>query len=421
MTATSPTGTDLSASHLDAPLPKAFQRLAWSNLCAQFTEQIALAAAALTAVLVLNAGPAETGWLQTAQTMPFLLLSIPAGLLADRASRRALMAGSEALRAASLLAILILLALGTLNLPLLAALGFAGAIGTVCYSVTAPALVASVVPRARLNDANRWLELARSFAFAAGPALGGALVGWTGASAAYALATLLSLVAVGLLIGLPREARPNLVKRHPFQDLAEGARFMARHRLLGPILITSVVFNISWFVLQAIYVAYAVETLKLTATEVGLTLGIYGAGMIIGAVAAPPIMRRLSFGAVVIIGPTCGFLAASVMFATVLVPSVWLASLSFFLFGVGPILWTISTMTLRQAVTPNALLGRASAFIMTASFGARPLGAAIGASVAAHFGTSACLLVATLGFALQLLMISLSPVRALKEIPDQGE
>ena len=88
-------------------------------ICApKFTEQIALAAAALTAVLVLNAGPAETGWLQTAQTMPFLLLSIPAGLLADRASRRALMAGSEALRAASLLAILILLALGTLNLLL---------------------------------------------------------------------------------------------------------------------------------------------------------------------------------------------------------------------------------------------------------------------------------------------------------------
>lgn len=173
-------------------LPAAFKRLGWSNLLAQFSEQIALAAAALTAVLMLNAGPSETGWLQSAQTLPFLLLSIPAGLVADRASRRLLMAGSEALRAASLLAILALLAFGERDLPLLAALGFAGAIGTVCYSVAAPALVPSLVPRARLSDANRWLELARSSAFAAGPALGGALVGWTGAPVAYAAANPLS-------------------------------------------------------------------------------------------------------------------------------------------------------------------------------------------------------------------------------------
>ena len=79
-------------------LPAAFKRLGWSNLLAQFSEQIALAAAALTAVLMLNAGPSETGWLQSAQTLPFLLLSIPAGLVADRASRRLPMAGSEALR-----------------------------------------------------------------------------------------------------------------------------------------------------------------------------------------------------------------------------------------------------------------------------------------------------------------------------------
>ena len=87
------------------PLPTAFRRIGWSNLFAQFSEQIALAAAPLAAVLLLAAGPAETGWLQTAQTLPFLLLSIPAGLMVDRASRRRLMVGTEALRAVSLLAI----------------------------------------------------------------------------------------------------------------------------------------------------------------------------------------------------------------------------------------------------------------------------------------------------------------------------
>lgn len=399
-------------------LPAAFRRLGWSNLLAQFSEQIALSAAALTAVLMLHADPSETGWLQTAQTLPFLLLSLPAGLVADRASRRVLMAGSEAVRAGSLAAILILLALGALDLPLLAALGFAGAIGTVCYSVAAPALVPSLVPRARLSDANRWLELARSSAFAAGPALGGALVGWTGAPVAYALATALSLGAVAFLAGLPKGEGSGSVRRRLIHDLIEGARFIGGHDLLRPILITAVFFNISWFIIQAIYVAYAIETLGLSAMKVGFTLGVYGGGMILGALAAPALARRASFGAMVVVGPFCGFLAAAVMLATVWAPSVLLAGLSFFLFGAGPILWTISTTTLRQAVTPNALLGRVSAFVMTATFGARPIGAAIGAFIAAHFGASTCLIAATVGFAAQLVVICVSPVRGLDAVPD---
>src|SRR5689334_14580854 len=95
-----------------APLSAAFNRLAWSNLAAQSAEQIGLAAAPLVAVLALGAGAGATGLLQTAQTLPFLLLSIPAGVLADRMSRRRLMAGAEALRALSLCAVLILAELG---------------------------------------------------------------------------------------------------------------------------------------------------------------------------------------------------------------------------------------------------------------------------------------------------------------------
>src|SRR5437660_3946079 len=105
-------------------LPPTFNRLAWSNLAAQSAEQVALAAAPIVAVLLLGAGEGETGLLQTALTLPFVLFAIPAGLMADRLPRRWLMAGSEALRALALLAILGLLWFGLLNLPLLAFLGF---------------------------------------------------------------------------------------------------------------------------------------------------------------------------------------------------------------------------------------------------------------------------------------------------------
>ena len=84
------------------PLPSTFNRLAWSNLAAQSAEQIALAAAPIVAVLLLGVGEGQTGLLQTALTLPFILFAIPAGLLADRISRRWLMAGAEALRAAAL-------------------------------------------------------------------------------------------------------------------------------------------------------------------------------------------------------------------------------------------------------------------------------------------------------------------------------
>src|SRR6185503_17488206 len=101
-----------------AKLPPTFNRLAWSNLAAQSAEQVALAAAPIVAVLVLGAGEGATGLLQTALTLPFVLFAIPSGLLADRLSRRALMAGSEALRATALLLTLALIALGWITLPL---------------------------------------------------------------------------------------------------------------------------------------------------------------------------------------------------------------------------------------------------------------------------------------------------------------
>src|SRR5919109_1100522 len=169
-------------------LPPTFTRLAWSNLAAQSAEQIGLAAAPIVAVLALGAGVAATGVLQTAQTLPFVLFAIPAGLLADRTSRRRVMVGAEILRALSLLTILVLTALGGLTLATLAALGFIGACGTVAYSVAAPALVPSLVAPGALAVANGRLELARTVAFTGGPAVAGALVGWTGGAVAFAAA-----------------------------------------------------------------------------------------------------------------------------------------------------------------------------------------------------------------------------------------
>jgi hypothetical protein len=130
---------------------------------------------------------------------------------------------------------------------------------------------------------------------------------------------------------------------------------------------------------------------------------------------ATRVLRRLPFGTVIALGPITGFVAAAVMALTTLVPTPLLAGFSFFLLGAGPILWVISTTTLRQSVTPPHLLGRVSAINIMA-YGARPLGAALGALVGEAYGAEACLYLAVVGFGAQALVILVSPaVRLIRQ------
>ena len=398
-------------------LSPTFQRLAGANLAAQSAEQVSLAAVPIVAVLALGAGPGEIGLLATAQTLPFLLLSLPAGLLADRWSRRRLMVLAEVLRTASLLALLLATLSGQLSLTLLALLGFVGAAGTVGFSVAAPALVPTLVPNAALGAANSRLELARSIAFAAGPALAGALVAWAGASSAFVLAAVLSAAAVVLLLRLPEAPRGAARERHVMEELRAGARLVWRHPLLRPILLTAIAWNTAWFVLQAAYVPYAMRSLGLDASGVGVTLACYGAGMVVGALLAARVLRALPFGRAVLVGPFTSVAASLVMAATLWWPTGVLAALSFFMFGAGPILWAITSTTLRQTITPGAMLGQVSAIFLTVNTGVRPLGAALGGALGAAYGEAACLIVAALGFVVQATLIACSPVRTLRELP----
>ena len=404
-------------SSIDTTLPPTFNRLAWSNLAAQSAEQIALAAAPIVAVLLLGVGEGQTGLLQTALTLPFILFAIPAGLLADRISRRWLMTTAEALRAAALVAILALIALKLLTLWWLALMGFVAVCGTVAYSVAAPALVPSLVTPKLLPSANARIELARTIAFASGPALGGVLVGWVGAAPAFGCAAALSVVAVVLLSGIYEPARAPAPRRHPLQEIKEGANFVLHHALLRPVFITQFIFNTASFLLLAVFVPYAVRHLGLSATGVGSTLAMYGVGMVVGALAATRVMRRLAFGTVIGLGPVTGLVASAVLALTTVVASPLLAGLGFFLLGAGPILWVISTTTLRQSVTPPSLLGRVSA-INIMSYGARPLGSALGAIVGGFYGAEACLYLAVAIFAVQALVILLSPAVSLARQPE---
>src|SRR5258707_193581 len=178
---------------------------------------------------------------------------------------------------------------------------------------------------------------------ARGPALGGVLVGWVGAAPAFGFAAALSIMAVVLLSGIYEPARAPAPRRHPWQEIREGAAFVLHHPLLRPVFVTQFIFNTASFLLLAAFVPYSVRHLRLSATRVGVTLAMYGAGMVVGALSATRVMRRLTFRNLIGLGPVTGFFASAVLGLTTWIPAPWLAGLSFFLLGVGPILWVIST------------------------------------------------------------------------------
>ncbi|GGR27668.1 MFS transporter [Agromyces mediolanus] len=402
------------------PLPSGFTRLSWASVLTQLAEQLVLVAAPLLAVLALGVGAAETALLQVAQTLPFLLLAVPFGLLVDRTAPRRVLLGSEALRTTTLAAVVGLLLLESLTFPALLALGFVGAIGTMGLSVAVPASVPRLVGREQLVPANRWLELGRSAAFISGPVLGGAAVAAGGGTTAFVAATIACAAALALL-ATTRVPRGELAPRsRPWREVGDGLRFVFTHALLRAMIVTSLLFNVGWFLLQSVFVVYALERLGMTPELIGVALGAFGVGMVLGALSAGWLSSRVPLGRMALLGPMGGFAAALLVAATLWFPIPALAVLSYFLFGLGPVLWTIGTTSLRQAVTPTRMIGRVSAVLVVATYGARPIGAGLGAALAATAGIEWCIAGCAVLFAAQLLYVLRSRLPRVRELPEPG-
>ncbi|OTP81327.1 MFS transporter [Gilliamella apicola] len=396
-------------------------KISYSNLCAQFSEQIIIAVLPIIAVLSMNASAAETAFIQMINTLPFLLLSIPMGVIADRVSRKKLMIIIEIVRATAIFILFYLTFSGSLSINKIALFGFFIAMGTVIYSVASPALVASFVIKEQLINANRSIEIAKSVAFTAGPALGGILASYLSGGLAFILAFSLSIVSAVFLICLPKEPLIEKSGRNIIQELCDGLIFLIKNKYLMPITITAFVFNLSQYLLLSIFAYYVINNLSFTSFEVGASLSLIGLGMLIGSFLYKIISKKINFGFQLSLGPISAFMASILMFLTLIYSAKILVFVAFFFFGFGPIIWTISTVSLRQLITPSNMIAKVSSVIMTVTFGARPLGAAIGVYISANFGVKSCILAVLIGFLIQLIIILFSKPAKLKNLSDAEE
>lgn len=381
------------------------QTLSWINLFANSADQIATVALPVIYVSQFGGDARANSILTVAATLPILLFSLPLGALADRTQLRSVLLGGELLRLLSLMALMLVLRLDAPSLFLLAALAMLGGIGTVAFQVAAPSMVArttSGAVRARLNGS---IELSRSIAVTAGPPAAGIIISLAGGSMAFAVAVAMVAVAVLAIFRLPKldvfhTESTSLVRR-----LQEGLQFTLRNPWLKPILLVSLGFNLGWYMLLGVIVAWASNQIPLTSSGIGIMFACYGVGMITGASFVKRFAGRIRQERLVRIGPYCGLIFAMLIALSSYWPNAWILYLAFFLIGVGPIIWTITTVGIRQAVTPHHLIGRVSATNMTLSAGARPLGAVLGYVFFGIGGYPAVFAIAVIVFGMQAIAI----------------
>jgi predicted MFS family arabinose efflux permease len=380
-------------------------------------DQLALATLPLTATLVLDAGPDVLGVLVAAQSAAWLLVSLPAGAWVDRMPRRTLLIAALALGLLASVVAVAAAAAGAASLLGIAA--FLGASGTVVYVLTSVSLLPSLVPAADLPRANARLELARAGVSLAAPFVAGLLAQYLSPTWGYGLAALGAALALACVRALPRVPAPTTGSVRPSFAAAirTGAQFVIHHELLRGISLCAIFWNFAFFALLTIWAPLALGPLGLDPAQMGFAQSGYGAGLILGALAAPVASRRLPPLATLIFGPAVSVLAGGLFLAAPSGHGFGLAAAGFFLVGFGPMLWLICQTTVRQLVTPLPLMGRVNATVQTAIYGVRPLGALAGGFVAAQAGLPGALVLVTVAFALSALAIVLSPLARLQAMP----
>ena len=364
-----------------AELGRNFWRV-WSAAgCSNLGDGIVKVALPLFAVQLTDS-PAGVAGVTVAAYLPWILVSLPAGALADRLDRRTTMLVVNLARAAVVggLALLAVQESGWLATIYVAA--FALGTGETLFDTSAQSLLPAVVDRRRLTRANsRLFALEQTTNEFIGPPLGGWL---TGLGVAYALATssmlfLGAAVFLSMLTGRYKQARS--VGTTLRVEIVEGIRFLYGNTLLRTTVIIVAILNLVGMATLAVLPLYAIEPRPLDLSEFGygaLLLG-FGVGGLIGSTVAESLQQHVGRARALVGAVT----ASSVwMVALALTRNIVVIALAMVLSGVGIMILNVIGITFRQLITPTRLLGRVVAAHRVVVLGVIPLGAAAGGAIA---------------------------------------
>ncbi|MGN7703996.1 MFS transporter [Cellulosimicrobium sp. 22601] len=369
------------------PLGGPFRRLWTASTVSNLADGVLKVALPLVAVRYTDS-PALVAGLTFALTLPWLLFALPAGALADRLDRRHAMIGANVARALLVVALAaVALVPDAGSIAVLYVVAFGVGVTETLYDTAAQSILPQVVPRTALPRANGRLYAAELTANQfVGPPLGGLLVA-AGAAVAFGLPGALWAIAVGLLVGLPGSYRPERTTRTTLRaDIAEGLRFLWHDRILRTLALMVGGINFASNAAFAIFVLYAVGP----DSPLGLSEPAYGVLLTttaVGAFAGSFVAERV----VALVGRARS-LALTVLSTVALVgvPAVttdaWVIGAVYAVGGAGIAVWNVVTVSLRQRITPDALLGRLNSCYRLVAWGTMPLGAAVGGALGELFG-----------------------------------
>ena len=377
-------------------LGRAFTLLWSASALSNLADGVLKIAVPLAAVQLTDS-PLLLGGLGMALSLPWLLFALPVGAIADRVDRRTAMLVANVGRAVVVTLLTLVFATGLASIWLLYAAAFVVGIAEVLYDTTAQSVLPQVVAKDALPRANARLqgvEIATNQFV--GPPLGGWLVGIAVALAVGAPAALWVL-AVGALAAMPGRYRPGRDDdgdRSPLLralrgDIREGLGFLLGNRVLRSLALMTGLANLASAASGAVFVLFAVgpgSRMGLTEPQFGLLTTASAAGAILGSLVAGQVTARL--------GRARSIALAMVTFVVMagtpaLTASPWLVGTAWALGGLGVMVWNVIVVSLRQAITPDALLGRVNSCYRLLAWGTMPVGALVGGAIGEAFGLRA--------------------------------
>ncbi|MEW5985918.1 MAG: MFS transporter [Chloroflexota bacterium] len=401
---------------------KDFARLWLGQTISELGSRITRDGVPLLAVITLGATPLQMGILSALGSVTIFLFGGIAGVWVDRLRRRPILIAADLGRAIVLATIPAAALLGVLRIEQLYAVIVLTGLFTVFFDVAYLAYLPALVEREHLVEGNSKLALSDSTAEVVGPGLTGVLIQAITAPMAI-LFDSLSFLASVVSLALIRKPEPPpaspAARQSLWREAREGFRFVLRTPILLALAGSEGTLNFFGAFFGVLYSLYAIRDLGMGAAALGLTIAMGGVGSFLGALLAGRLVSRLGLG-------------------VTLVSSLLLLALSAFLIPLarGPLVAAVTLMmaaqlfgdcfraiyfihevSLRQAVTPDAFLGRAHATLKLLVAGVSPLGALVGGALGQAIGVRAALMVAAGGTLLATLWLFFSPVYKLQKQP----
>ncbi len=403
-----------------------FVRLWGSLTITHFGGQVTFLALPLTAALLLNATPLQVGILTALEVLPFPLFGLFAGVLVDRLPKLPVIIWADLGRALALAAVPVCAWTGVLSMPVLYLAGFLVGTGSVIGWPAYQVFMTERVGRKNLVEANAKIGISDSASQLMGPGIAGALIQWLTAPIAILLDAFSFAASAWMLRGIPPAPTdaPKTTGGGMWREIGEGLSAVWHNRTLRALAWSLAIWQVFRHAYIAVVILYAARKLGFSAGHVGILFMCAGVGSLASAAAVGPLNARFGFGPtmlaalggtgigwVVLGAATGGHVVASIAFG-----------LGLLLLDFSAMTFFINYLTLRQTVTPDRLLGRVTATMMSLSTVSAPFGGLLGGWIAQHWGLRAPILLAGAGaLAMIPLVARLSPLAGMKTLPASPE